>query len=415
VNVLLVNKFFHRAAGAETVFFDTLRLLEADGHNVVPFAMAHERNEPSSWSAYFARSRNYVSGPHLTRARDAVASIYSVDARSQLRRLLRVFEPDVAHLHNVYHQLTLSIVDELHAARVPTVLTLHDYKPVCPNYQLLTHDGRCMRCVKGPVVNAVIHRCIKGSVAASAVAAVEASLARVRRLYDKVDRFVAPSAFLRDVLVSGGFAASRIDVVPNPIETVRATSGSSSPRFVYVGRLAPEKGLSTLFDAIALVNTRGISIDVYGGGPLAETLQRRAETERLPVTLHGTVGADAVAAGLTSARALVLPSIWYENCPMSILEASAVGIPTIATNIGGIPELVQDSVTGLLVAPEDPVALAKSIDSLAADDRLARTLGAAARDGVRLRNSPASYRDAVLATYGAAGAPVTEPREAVAG
>jgi glycosyltransferase involved in cell wall biosynthesis len=262
-----------------------------------------------------------------------------------------------------------------------------------------------MRCVTGPSVNAVVHRCIKGSVAASAVATLEASVARFRGLYDKVDRFVAPSLFLRDVMVAGGFASDRIDVVPNPIQVVeRDPHAMRQRRFVYVGRLAAEKGLSTLFDAIALVRTPGIEFDVYGDGPLGDELRRRVEIERLPVALHGRVGPGEVSSALTRARALVLPSVWYENCPMSILEASAAGVPTIASRIGGVPELVEDGVSGLLVAADDARALAEAIEMLANDDRRAAELGGGALERVRTRHSPERYRSRILATYGDAGA-----------
>jgi glycosyltransferase involved in cell wall biosynthesis len=368
--------------------------------------MADEANEPSAWSPYFARRRDYIGGSAISRARDGMSSIYSPGARRKIGELIRASRPDVAHLHNVYHQLTLSIVDELRAAGVPTVMTVHDYKPVCPNYQLLTHDGPCTRCVTGSYVNAVVHRCVKGSRAASSIAVLEASLNRLRRQYDKIDRFIAPSAFLRDVLVDGGIPASRIDVVPNPVAVDDAgqRKTGSARRFVYIGRLAPEKGLLTLLDAVRRTREPGITVHVYGAGSMEVSIRERVAREHLPVELHGLSTEAQLARALADARALVLPSVVPENCPMSVIEAGAAAVPAIASSVGGVPELVLHSETGLLVPPGDADALARAMDALAADVSLSETLGNAARTRIFTRHRPDRYRDAVLDVYRRAGA-----------
>ena len=406
MNVLLVNKFFRRRAGAETVFFDTAELLRGAGHTIVPFAMKDDANEHSEWDDYFTRPRSYTSGGIVGRSRDAAASIYSIEARRQLRRLLRVFRPDVAHIHNIYHQLTLSIVDELRDAGVPIVMTVHDYKPVCPNYKLLTHDGVCVRCVGHSFHHAVVHRCVKDSRAASAVAALEATLSRWRGQYGKIDRVIAPSEFLRDILVAGRIALDRIDVVPNPVKLVHQPSREpdGSPTFVYFGRLAPEKGLSTLLDSVALLGADVARIIVFGSGPMRAELEARVQREGLPVEFRGFAPPEVVAQALRPARAAVLPSVWYENCPMSVLEASAQGVPTIASRIGGVPELVEDGRTGVLVPPGDAHALAAALASLSSSPDLAVSLGEAAREHVERRHHPTAYLAAILRSYHRAGA-----------
>jgi glycosyltransferase involved in cell wall biosynthesis len=417
VNILLVNKFFRRGAGAETVVFDTVDLLEAAGHTVVPFAMAHEANEHSSWNAFFSRRRDYWSGPWIARARDGMASIYSLDARRRVTELVRATRPDVAHLHNVYHQLTMSVVDALHAEGVPIVMTVHDYKPVCPNYQLLASDGPCKRCVAGSYINAITRRCINGSRAASVVAAAEASLNRLRGQYAKIDRFIAPSSFARDVLVEGGLPAARIEVVPNPVNAVHALSPGQRmmPTFAYAGRLAPEKGLSTLLDAVALVRRFNVVVDLYGAGPLEAPLRERVASEHLPVKLHGLVSKQVLKRALSEARAVLLPSIWFENCPMSLLEAGAEGTPAIASAIGGIPEVVLGGETGLLVPPGDARALAGAIDLLAGDAALAEELGRAAWRHVEAHHRPSAYLNQILDVYRRAGAAASRVSLALGG
>ena len=216
MRVLQINKFLYRGAGAETVMFRTADLLRANGHDVSFFAMQDPRNVPSAESEYFPRGRYYGEGQGIfRRTKDALASIYSLEVRKALRRLLREQRPDVAHLHNLYHQLTLSVVDELAAERIPTVMTLHDYKPVCPSYVLYTDGAPCHRCVTGNPGHAIVHRCVKNSRAASTIASLEALLARTRDTYGRIDAFISPSRHLAHVMTQGGLPADRIHVIPN--------------------------------------------------------------------------------------------------------------------------------------------------------------------------------------------------------
>jgi glycosyltransferase involved in cell wall biosynthesis len=377
MKVLLVNKFLWRSGGTESVVMFEKDLLEEAGHSVAVFAMSDPRNEPSPWSAHFAQRRRYESKNPIERARNAAASVYSLDARRRLRSLLREFKPDVAHLHNVYHQLSLSVIDELRRSRVPMAMTLHDYKCVCPNYRLLARDGICHRCVDGSPLNAVRYRCLKDSLLVSAVAATEAYVARVGRQYAKVDYFFAPSAFMREVAVRGGLPPERVEVLRNvvPLPEPRTAEIQRPARFVFMGRLVAEKGASVLVDAAALTR-ENLAVEIYGTGPLEDTLRREAVGGR--VVIHGHVDQDGLRAALAQATAHVLPSTWLENCPMSILEAAAASIPTIGTTLGGTPELIVDGKTGLLVPPDDAVALAKAMDELAAEPARAAQLGTSA-------------------------------------
>jgi glycosyltransferase involved in cell wall biosynthesis len=405
VKVLLVNKFYWRSAGAEAVLFETQRLLEEAGHEVAVFAMSDPRNEQTRWAPYFAAPRRYDAGG-VRGARDAVASVYSPGARWRLRALLRRFRPDVAHLHNVYHQLTLSVVDELRAHGVPTVMTLHDYKIVCPNYRLLTHDGLCTRCVDGRYYNAVVHRCMQESRAASIVVAVEAYLMRALRQYAKIDLLLSPSRFLGERVACAGYDPARVRIVPNPVEVMpdarRVTAAPGTGRFVYLGRLAPEKGVHVLLEAANRL-PREVAVDVVGTGPSAAALARQAEG--LPqVTFHGHLRKAQVNRLLDAATAAVLPALWYENCPMAILEAAARGVPSVASRLGGIPELIDDGLSGYLVDPGHVATLADVLARLAADPAPAAAAGERARRRVRERHHPALYLAALEDAYSDVGA-----------
>jgi glycosyltransferase involved in cell wall biosynthesis len=379
MRVLLVNKFFRAGAGAETAFFATRSLLQASGHEVVDFAMADPANEPSAYAAYFAPRRTYAGGRPLRRVADAGASIYSPAARRAVRRLVHDTRPDLAHLHNVYHQLTLSIVDELAAQGVPLVMTLHDYKLVCPAYTLYTEGAPCRRCVGGTPLHVIPHRCIKDSAAASALGAGEALLARTRGTYRRIDAFVAPSRFLAD-LAATAVPRERVHVVPNflPQPPSPAAEGERDPVVLYAGRLEEVKGLRPLLAAFAQVRPPGRLV-IAGDGPLrAEVEEAAARDPR--IRYAGRLTQPEVQAELARAAALILPSLWEENCPMIVLEARAAGTPVVCSPTGGLPELVEDEADGLLVDPRAAEALGAALERLLTDPALRKRMAARGRE-----------------------------------
>jgi glycosyltransferase involved in cell wall biosynthesis len=407
MRVLQVNKFLYGGAGAETVMFRTADLLRTNGHEVSFFAMQDPRNVACAETGYFPQGRYYGEGQGvLRRARDAAASVYSLEARKALRRLLQDQRPDVAHLHNVYHQLTLSVVDELAAQRIPIVMTLHDYKPVCPSYTLYVEDAPCRRCVTGHPGHAIAHRCIKGSRAASTVGAFEAVLARARRTYDRIDAFISPSQHLANVMVQGGLPAERMHVIPNfvadeqlrtPVEAGHAKDEKSGiPMVVFVGRLEEVKGIRVLI-AAARELVSEVEVVVVGKGPLEPEV--RAANDEGVVRYLGVRDWPDIARLMDRARALVVPSIWEENCPMVVLEAGARGCPVIASDRGGLSELVDHEIDGLLTQPGVCSQLVEAIRWVAHDDRLFDRLCSGRWKRTVTRNTASAYLNPLLALY----------------
>lgn len=400
--VLQVNKFFHPRAGAETAFLQTRDLLREHGHEVVDFAMRHPANLASPYARHFAPPRSYDGGGRLDRRiRDAASSVYSRRVRASLGALLDERTPDVAHLHNVYHQLTLSVVDELARRRVPMVLTLHDWKIACPAYTLFTEGAPCRRCVRGSVANAVVHRCVKGSVLASSVAAAEAALARHRGTYGKIQRFIAPSHFAVDVAGMSGVEPRRIAHVPNFLTDVElsatAAPGPREPVLLYAGRLDATKGIRQLLDAIARVSAPAV-LRIAGSGELEDEV--RAAAARDPrIEYLGRIERAELLAQLDRARAVVLPSVWEDNGPLAILEAQARGAALVVTDRGGPPEFVRDGESGLIVPAEDVAALAEAMQLLVEDPQLAQRLGQAGRQDVQAQHSAARHYERLLSVY----------------
>ena len=366
--LLSINNYHYRRGGAEVVFLEQNRLFKALGWDVVPFCMHHPKNLPTPWSEFFVEETEFGRDySFLQKANRAAKVIYSLEAQQKLRRLVAARPPDIAHAHNIYHHLSPAILSVLKGAGVPTILTLHDLKLACPAYTML-RDGRpCEQCQGGRVHNLLRHRCIKGSAALSAVVLAETVLHRLLGSYERhVDRFVVPSRFYIDKLVEWGWPRERFTYVPNfvDVEALKPSPGEEGgAAFLYVGRLSPEKGLRTLIAAAA---GAGRPLHIAGSGPEETDLRRLAAGLGAEVRFLGHLGGEALHGAIGAARALVLPSEWYENAPMSVLEAYAVGRPVIVSRMGGLPELVREGETGWTFASGDADDLAAVLGRVAA-------------------------------------------------
>ena len=403
--LLAINNYFYRRGGAEAVFFDHMAMFAGIGWDVVPFAMQHDENEPSPWSGYFVSEIEYGrrTGP-LRKAAQAASILYSFEAQRNIGRLIEQARPSVAHAHNVYHHLSPAIFSTLKAAGIPVAMTVHDLKLACPAYKMLRDGKVCEDCKGGRVYNVLRHRCIKDSWALSGLVLVETVLHRALGLYrDKVDRLVVPSRFYIDKLVEWGWPRGMMVHIPNFVNVEDyAAAWDEGDYFVFAGRLAPEKGIATLIRAAALSGQR---LMLAGTGPEEEALRRLAAETGADVTFCGYLSGDALHALIGRSRALALPSEWYENAPISVLEAYALGRPVIGAAIGGIPEMIREGETGLLSVPGDAHSLAAALAAMAAKGAAGRAaMGQAGRAWIAAEFSAAAYRERTLDLYRSLGA-----------
>jgi glycosyltransferase involved in cell wall biosynthesis len=390
----------------------TADLLRQHGHEVVFFGMQDSRNVPEARSAHLVSSVDY-SGRHAVHGSarfkqwlSAGRILYSREAATKIDALISETRPDVAHLHNIYHQLSPSILGVLRRRGVPTVLTLHDYKLICPNYTLNTRGAVCERCKGGRFYQAVLQGCVKGSRLNGLICATEAYAHGLTHVYENgVQTFIAPSQFMQRKMREFG-AAGRIVHLPNFIDAAAyEPKFSALPFFVYSGRLEPVKGVSTLLSAVAAGDVaRGIKLCIAGDGSQREALesQSRLQGTSSSVSFLGHLGRDDLRVLLQHAMFVVVPSEWYENAPMSVLEAYAYGKPVIGARIGGIPELIQEGRTGLLFEPGDVDGLRRAIDSLLSDPTLAEEMGRNARRLVEDAYGPRLHYECLMAVYSGA-------------
>ena len=250
MKVVLINKYLYRRGGAETALFNQAELLESRGHSVSVLAMEHPRNIAPRWPAAFVSPVVTEGRPSPAEAaRSAGRMLYSFQARRRLDDLLRRVKPDVAHLHNIHHQISPSILHTLRRRRIPAVMSLHDLKLACPVYTCLSGGKVCDRCRGGRFYWCVLKRCNRGSLARSALSALEMALHRFVFRFEKlIDFFLVPSLFLMEQLQAMGFKA-RFFHLPHFLDIsgfVPEFKGPERPAYIYFGRLDPEKGLATL-------------------------------------------------------------------------------------------------------------------------------------------------------------------------
>tara|TARA_Y100000815_G_scaffold232876_2_gene223828 strand:- start:60423 stop:61709 length:1287 start_codon:yes stop_codon:yes gene_type:complete len=399
--LLAINNYFYRRGGAEAVFLDHIAMFEEIGWTVVPYAMRHENNMESEWSDYFVSEIEYGrDADRFRRIVQAANVIYSVEAQRNLRRLIDRIRPSVAHAHNVYHHLSPSIFSTLRASGIPTVMTVHDLKLACPAYKMLRDGKVCEDCRGGHVYNVLRHRCIKGSVSLSAVVLAETVLHRILRTYrDKIDRLVVPSRFYIDKLAEWGWSRDQMVHIPNFVNAEDfSPEWQEEGYFAFAGRLSEEKGIATLIRAAARSGQRLV---VAGTGPQQAELQALAKETGARVEFAGYVSGEALHRLIGESLALVLPSEWYENAPISVLEAYALGRPVIGAGIGGIPELIRAGETGVLAASGNVEDLARALSHIAGLAPAERkAMGAAGRSWVQREFSPYAYRDRMLSLYG---------------
>ena len=382
--VLQINKFFYEKGGAERYFLLLSDALRERGHDVIHFSMLHPENRPSPYEDYFVSRKDYETPGGLVQTmRHGTSFVRSREAAVKIRRLIRDHRPDVAHLHNIYHQITPSIIPELSAAGVPVVMTLHDYKLICPNYGLFAHDHYCYRCRGGRFYQAALTRCDGGALGRSLLLAAEAHWQRWTKVYDRVRRFVAPSRYLHRIFVEAGFGTERLVYLPGFVPQPEARRGTSmtgglpESYVLYFGRLSAEKGIETLLDAAAMCSK--IPLVVCGGGPLEKALREKAESMRMAsVHFTGYLDKPVLDQVVANARVVVLPSASPENAPFTVLEAAAAGVPAIVSDMGGLPEMAE-ILGGWVFRSGDATALAGLIREAWSHPAQARDCGRAAR------------------------------------
>ena len=399
MRVLAVNKFFFVKGGCERYFFDLEELLKSHGHEVRHFSMAHPRNRPSPDSRFFVSEVDFsAAGSLMGRIKKGTRVVYSREARRAMDGAIHEMKPDLVHLHNVAHQLSPSILRAVKRAGPPVVQTLHDYKLICPVYVLM-RDGRiCEDCRRRRFYNVAIKGCHPGGLAAGLANAAEMYLHMcVLKSYDVVRLFICPSRFLMEKMIALGVPEEKLVHLPYfiPVDEYKPCA-ERGEYYAFAGRLSREKGLGTLMKAASMAPR--MKLMVFGEGPMEEELKRRYGSEPW-VEFAGHLGAAELRDRLSRAAFCVVPSEWYENLPLIVMECFALGVPVIASRIGGLPEMVQNGENGLLFEPGNAEDLASAISWLGRHRNVTERMGAQARGFAEREYGPEAHYGRIMEVY----------------
>jgi glycosyltransferase involved in cell wall biosynthesis len=346
-NILLVNKFYYPRGGDCTAVSATEKLLKEHGHRVAVFSMQYPKNDPTPWETYFPSEISFGSKRLTGKISAAIRPFHSPEVAGKFKKLLHDFRPDAVHLHNIHSYLSPVVAQVAHREGIRVVWTMHDYKLICPSYACLRDGAPCELCYRHKS-NVIARRCMNNSRAASLLAWMEALYWNRKKLERITDRFVSPSAFLKERMVSAGFRDEKISVLHNFMYRQMPLPDGKDDYYCYVGRLSAEKGLNVLLEAAARLP---YPLKIVGDGPLSATLREKYASPRIEFTGH--LPTDRLIPIVRRARFLVMPSVWYENNPFSVIESLCLGTPVLGAKIGGIPELIDAGVSGLLFEPGD--------------------------------------------------------------
>jgi glycosyltransferase involved in cell wall biosynthesis len=380
MKILIVHNAYGKTSGEEIVIDGLVKLLESRGVTV----------------QRFSRSSTEIEETRLGRIPAFFSGIHNQFSRKAFGQFLRETRPDVVHIHNLYPLISPSILPECTAQGFPVVMTVHNFRLACPNGLLMSHGEVCHRCLGGREYWCILRNCEKDIFKSMGYALRTAAARLLRRYSDHVDHYLCLTRFQRDILVKEGLPQDRVSVLTNPVEIKVAEQSVEMERdsVLFVGRVSREKGIASLFDAARVCSD--IPFDVAGSW---QAMSEASELAPGNVTLLGPVPSQELGALYEKARIFVLPSVWYEGFPTVLLEAMSHGLPVVCSRIGGLPEIIDDGVTGLLYEPGNVDELADRIRTLWQNPALCQKLGEAGRRKVLEEYAADRLLDRLLGIY----------------
>jgi glycosyltransferase involved in cell wall biosynthesis len=371
MKILMINKFLYPNGGSETYIFKLGDYLKNKGHEVQYFGMEHEGRCVGNNAEAYTSDMDFHGGSKLAKLTYPIKTIYSREARIQIRKVLDDFQPDVCHLNNFTYQLTPSVILEIHKWSKQTghkckiVFTAHDYNLICPNHMCHnpnTHEN-CEKCLGGHFVQCTKGKCIHGSTAKSAIGTMEATFWKIGGTYKYIDKIICCSEFMKTKMDSNLLFATKTVALHNFIDTVEWKETQKKDYVLYFGRFSQEKGIGTLIDVCKELSD--IQFVFAGTGPLEESIKNISNIKNV-----GFQSGEALEKLIREARFSIYPSEWYENCPFSVMESQMYGTPVLGADIGGIPELIHVEKTGELFKSGDAADLKNKIQKLWKDKEI---------------------------------------------
>ena len=363
MRILLSNKYYYPRGGDCIHTIQLKGLLEQNGHEVAVFSMHYPSSIESKYSNYWPSEISFSTKSPMRLIASLFRPFGTTEVESKWNTLLNDFKPDIVHLHNIHSQLSPIIAKLAREKNIPVVWTLHDYKLLCPAYTFMDSSAAiCEDCLKNPD-SVIAKSCIKGSKLASYLGYYESKKWNLARLENYTRFFIAPSLFMKSKMVQGGYREGKILQLYNFADNDKFNNRiikSRSTDVIYVGRLSREKGVETLCQAF-LKTKEGI-LTIIGDGSEKEILEKSYLSDR--IRFLGFQPWNVIKDYLSQASFMVIPSEWYENNPLTMIEAFALGTPVLGANIGGIPELIEENKNGMIFQSGDISDLKEKIDEM---------------------------------------------------
>ncbi len=398
MKILLVNKFHYLKGGSEKYYFELGQLLKEKGHEVAYFSMQDEKNIKTNCKEYFVEPIDLNTGSKLK----ALDVIYSKKNKEKMEQALEEFKPDIVHLNNFQRQLSASIIEPIKKRNIPIVYTAHDVQAICPAILMLdSNKNICEKCKGGKYINCIKGKCVKNSGLKSILGAIEGRYYRNKKIYTKqIDKIITPSKFYKTKMIEDEISKEKIEALHNFINIEEYNIKTQDKGYgVYVGRLSKEKGIFNLLESIKKIENAKFKI--AGTGPEEKEIKSYIKENKLKdkVELLGFLDKEKVKELISNSTFVVTPSIWYENCPYSVMETLAIGKPVIGANIGGIPELVKNEVNGLTYEFNNVEELASKMKQLFENEKLSKEYGKKAKQMATELYSQEEYYKEIINIY----------------
>lgn len=376
MKIIIANKFYYNRGGDCVASISLERLLKQHGHNVAFFSMQHPLNIQSEWDSFFPSNIDFQSKKISNKINSLIRLYYSNEVKKKFINLIETFKPDIVHLNNIHSQLSPLIGEIAHKKGIKVIWTLHDYKLICPSYSCLNKSQICELCIQNNnPIHVVKERCMKNSFLASLLAYFEAIIWNKNRIINNTDIFISPSSFLANKMIEAGYPAKKIKIMHNFIN--RSFSNNiktiKSNYCCYLGRLSDEKGIKTLIKA---TESTKFQLKIIGTGPLEKQLNKNNSN----IEFCGFKEWEEISSILQDSKFLILPSEWYENNPISVIESLCLGTPVLGSKIGGIPEIIDINQNGLLFEPGNVNDLKEKIELMFNSDFDYNTISKNARE-----------------------------------
>ena len=417
MKILLTNYRYFISGGPERYLFNVQARLAQQGHTVIPFSVDYARNQATPLSRYFVSpigSRDQVYFDQHGKSPVVVLKtlsrlFYSQEVEQAVVRVVDEQQPDVAYILHYLRKLSPSLLVGLKKRNIPIVVRLSDYAMLCPQAHCLREGEPCTLCARGDLWPSIRNKCLKGSLPATLLNAMATWFHRQRKYFDLIDIFVCTNKFMHRMMVEAGYPENRLVCIPTCTELdlfSPVTSYNKGDYIVYCGRVTPLKGVHVLLEAYALLQEKGygsVRLKIAGTGEpdYLELCLRIVKENNLDaqVDFVGEVATGELPQLLSGARFSVVPSLWFENLPNSLLESMACGTPVVASDIGSLSSCINEGKNGFLFSPGNAKDLSGKMILCLEDEELLNRMAKNARLESVERFGPARHLDTLVNVF----------------